>query len=110
VLNLKPGLSRSRGASIPIAKIQTDTDLIKVNLILSYAANDSFRVSLRDINRAKEIWSQTGLTAIAAAPRSRLTFYVPAKAIKSGAYELIVSSESKPSQSETYPFDADVVQ
>ena len=110
VLNLKPGVSRSGGASIPRAKIQPGTDLIKVDLILSYAAKDSFRVSLRDVNRAKEIWSQTGLTAIAAPPRSRLIFYLPATALKSGPYDLIVSSESKPNQSETYPFDADVKQ
>lgn len=108
VLNLKPGVSRSSDASIPKTQIQTDTDLIKVDLILSYATKDSFRVTLRDVYRGKEIWSQTGLVATEAAPRSRLTFYVPTTAIKSGPYDLIVSSESKPGQSQTYPFDADV--
>jgi hypothetical protein len=107
-LELRPGVMRGSDP-VPKATIQT-TRLIKVDLLLPYAASTSFRVQLVGANREQVLWSKTGLKPIPAPPLSRMVFEFPVSGVKPGPYTLVVSREPNHSEEMLYPFDIGVSQ
>lgn len=104
-LDLRPGVSRSAGSDIPEIRIHKATDLIKVDVLLLDPTQDTYHVALHETGKKREIWSQSDVKTISEAPFSRLKFYVPTQPIKSGAYDLVVTSESRAGLADVYPFD-----
>lgn len=102
-LELKPGLVRSGGHTIPAVTVKPTTRLISINLALQNAAAPSFRIRLVDDHTGREILSLAGL--IPHPHTSVLTFDLPAEGIKPGPYTLAVSPESAPDVEIKYPFD-----
>lgn len=107
-LNLRPGVVRSIGGVVPKVTIHPATQFIRVDLIVQNGSLAPFRVRLVD-SKGDEVLSQTGLRPIPTPDpsMSRLVFDMPSRGIRSGAYALVVSSESKPGGAVTYPFDID---
>jgi hypothetical protein len=108
ILQLRPGVVRSSGGVIPKAMTRAGTDLIKVDVLLPEGASGLFQASLHDVTGGKdrEVWWQEDLQPVPAPPLSRLRFYLPAQALKSGSYNLVVSPESNGAPAEVYPFDS----
>jgi hypothetical protein len=105
-LEFRQGISRAAVSTVPTITIYKTTDLINVDLLLKDPTQDTYRVALRETGQDREIWSQSDLTTSSYAPFSRLTFSLPTQPVKSGKYELVVTSQSRPGNRSVYPFYA----
>lgn len=105
-LDLRPGISRAADSTVARVTIHKTTELINVDLLLQDPTQDTYRVALREAGQDREIWLQRDVKTISRLSSYRLTFHLPTQPVKSGKYELVVTSESRPSNKSVYPFEA----
>jgi hypothetical protein len=107
-LPLVYGVTRGAGP-LPTVTIGPTTRTIKVELALPSAFADLFDASLLDRGQteALKIWSKTGVQA--SSSHLELAFDMPSQGIRSGTYDLVVSSSRADSTPIRYPFNARVI-
>jgi hypothetical protein len=105
-IDLRPGVTRSPGVSIPKVTTGPSTLVIRVDVLLPGMSSSRFRVHLEN-EQGQSLWSQTGLKPIPAPPLWRLVVDLPGHGIDPGHYDLIASPEAGQVTPLTYPLDID---